>query len=185
MLDQINAKIVDGANEYSTLTHASYIGPKWWVEMTEAMVQPFTERFTNEYNREPGPSGIAIIESSVGKQTLLPDTVVRERINFVVHKQCNLPHIRNPTSLALRKTVHPYVYANDSFMKAIKKQINSPERSKWYDEAQSTTSISFLASSQHKRTKTFSSSQRACQQNVHTKGSSKQYFLWKFAIATR
>lgn len=74
MLDQINAKIVDGANEYSTLTHASYIGPKWWVEMTEAMVQPFTERFTNEYNREPGPSGIAIIESSVGKQTLLPET---------------------------------------------------------------------------------------------------------------
>ena len=28
--------------------------------------------------------------------------------------------------------MHPYVYANDSFMKAINKQINSWERSKWY-----------------------------------------------------
>ena len=72
------------------LTHASYIGPKWLVEMTEAMVQPFIERFTDEYKREPGPSGIAIIKSAVGKRTLLPDIVVREEINFVAHKQCNL-----------------------------------------------------------------------------------------------
>ena len=28
--------------------------------------------------------------------------------------------------------MHPYVYANDSFMKAINKQINSSERSRWY-----------------------------------------------------
>ena len=96
LLDLLNAKLVDGANEYSTLTHVSYIGPESWVEMTDAMVEPFKERFTEDCNRVPSQTVAALIESSVDKQTLLPDTVVREEINFDAHKQCNLPHIRHP-----------------------------------------------------------------------------------------
>jgi hypothetical protein len=46
-------------------------------------------------NRAPSRSGIALIESSVGTQKLLPDIVVHEEIVFVAHKQCNLPHIKS------------------------------------------------------------------------------------------
>ena len=63
--------------------------------MTDAMVEPFIDRFTDNYNRAPSRSGIALIESSVGTQKLLPDIVVHEEIVFVAHKQCNLPHIKS------------------------------------------------------------------------------------------
>ena len=61
------------------MTHVSYIGPESWVEMTDAMVEPFKERFTEDCNRVPSQTVAALIESSVGKQMLLPDTLFARR----------------------------------------------------------------------------------------------------------